>query len=129
MGFSHGTYVAYGVHVPQDKWHKDSGYAGAEGERIDGVIREVGLNGTDVGHMSAGSYDRDQLFLVCSPPYVHDKPETHVEIELGSFRVYRASWFSTSRCLTWNGYLKKVADAAGYGDLGEPGWIVVPDMS
>jgi hypothetical protein len=126
MGIYRSTYVAYGVHVPGDKYE---GSAWQEGERLDSVIYEAGLKETDVGHMTAGAYDRDELFIVCSPPYDRDDPTTHVQIELGSWRSYPASWFQSPERFRWDDLIDQVVTAAWYGDLGEPGWIVVPNES
>lgn len=128
MGFDHSTSVAYGVHVPEDKW-QDGTWAAGEGEFLDRVISGAGLKGTDVGWVDAGDYDRDMLFVVCSPPYDRDDELTHTSVELGTFRHYPASWFEGEQRARWDELIKQVCEAAGYGDLGEPGWIVCPDVS
>lgn len=123
MGTRHSTYAAYGVHVPRDKYN---GYVLTECERLDQVIKDAMLGGTDVGHLTAGRYDRNELFIVCSPPYKTDDPLTDIEIELGTHRSYPASWFDSEQRCEWDSLIRQVAAAAGYGDLGEPGWLVVP---
>lgn len=128
MGFHHSTSVAYGVHVPGDKWRAGT-WAAVEGEFLDGVIYETGLKGTGVGWMDAGDYDRDMLFVVCGPEYNSNDPLTHIEVKLGTFRSYPASWFEGEQRREWDALIRDVCEAAGYGDLGEPGWIVCPDVS
>lgn len=117
MGMSHSTYHAYGVHVPESQYQ--TGHIQSEEEWLDAVINHTeGLDGSLLGHLSAGNYDRDQLFIVAS------KPDETLEVELGSFMVL-AEVDTEGRAEP----IKALAEAAGYTGLSEPGWIVVPDCS
>lgn len=127
MGIDVTTYVAYGVHVPSDRYQ---GSAWNQTDLIDEARKSIETPPhVSLGHLTAGSYERDELFLCCSRPYDRDDPLTHADVELGTHRVYPASWFSSVERREWDHYLKLLIDELGYGDLGEPGWIVVPDES
>lgn len=117
MGFSHSTYHAYGVHVPADQYR--TGYIQSECEWLDAVIRHTdGLDNRLLGYLSAGDYDRDQLFLTAS-----ENGES-LEVKLGSFLVL-SEVDVTGRAEA----VKALAEAAGYKGLAEPGWLVIPDCS
>lgn len=127
MGFDHSTYVGYGVHVPSDRYE---GYADDESERIDAFLRSFSTpDHARVGHLTAGGYDRNELFIICGPKYDPKNPLTHSEVELGTHRKFPASWFLNYERREWDTYLRQVVSALGYGDLGEPGWLVIPDVS
>ncbi|AKA61744.1 hypothetical protein SEA_MAIH_6 [Streptomyces phage Maih] len=117
MGFSHSTYHAFGVHVPADQYQ--TGHLQSECEWLDAVIKHTeGLDNRLLGHLSAGDYDRDQLFLTA-----HEVGE-FLEVNLGSFAVL-AEVDVTGRAEA----IKALAEAAGYTGLSEPGWLVIPDCS
>jgi len=117
MGFSHSTYHAFGVHVPRGQYQ--TGHLNSECEWVDAVIRHTeGLDNRLLGHLPAGDYDRDQLFLVAS------EPGEKLQVELGSFRVL-SEVDVTGRAEA----IKALAEAAGYTITAEPGWLVVPDCS
>jgi hypothetical protein len=117
MGFSHSTYHGFGVHVPREQYQ--TGHIQSEEEWLDAVINHTeGLDGQLLGHLSAGQYDRDELFLIASGP-----GET-LEVELGSFMVL-SEVDVTGRAEA----IKALAEAAGYTSLAEPGWLIVPDCS
>lgn len=117
MGFSHSTYHGFGVHVPAAQYQ--TGHIQSECEWLDAVIRHTrGLDNRLLGHLSAGDYDRDQLFLIAS-----ETDET-LEVELGSFMV-----LSEVDVEGRAEAIKALAEAAGYRDLAEPGWLIVPDVS
>lgn len=120
MGYFYSAYHFYGVHVPEDQW-AEAGPASEEGERIDGVIRDLGFrtSGTKVGHLSAGKYDQDMFFLLI------DIDGLDVEVELGEYRV---SLTPAAIPREWDQALSAVAKAAGYTGLARPGWITVPSM-
>lgn len=117
MGFSHSTYHAFGTHVPREQYQ--TGHIQSEGEWLDAVINHTpGLAESGVGYLSAGDYDRDQLFLTAS------KPDETLVLKLGSFRVL-SEVDVTGRAEV----IKALAAAAGYTGLSEPGWLVIPDCS
>lgn len=117
MGMSHSTYHGFGVHVPADQYR--TGHIQSEEEWLDAVIKHAeGLDNRLLGHLSAGDYDRDQLFLIAS------EPDERLEVELGSFMVL-AEVDVEGRAEA----IKALAEAAGYTGLAEPGWLVVPDCS
>uniref|UniRef100_A0AAU7GYH8 YCII-related domain-containing protein n=1 Tax=Streptomyces phage Geonosis TaxID=3158856 RepID=A0AAU7GYH8_9CAUD len=117
MGFSHSTYLAFGVHVPQDQFQTDE--FAQETAWLDTVINQTeGLDSSRLGYLSAGDYDRDELFLTAS------EPGERLEVELGSFMVL-AEVDTEGRAEA----IKALAEAAGYTGLSEPGWLVVPDCS
>lgn len=117
MGMEHSTYHAFGVHVPAEQYQ--TGHIQSECEWLDAVIKHTeGLDNRLLGHLSAGDYDRDQLFLVAS------ETDESLEVSLGSFMVL-SEVDVTGRAEA----IKALAAAAGYTGLSEPGWIVVPDCS
>lgn len=105
MGMDYSAYHFYGVHVPREQWV--GGYnAWSEGERLDPVIKDLGLGdgSVSVGWITAGDYDRDMLFLCV------DIKGLDFEVRLGE---YRASPQLPAE-VNWNMALRLVADAA-YG--------------
>lgn len=118
MGFSHSTYHFYGVHVPREQYRTD--HQQRECEFIDATIKHTPeLAGSDVGHITAGDYDLDELFLAVVPE------GQSCLIKVGSFRIHPA----TCSADTWDVQLGLLIHALGYKDVGEPGWCVVPDIS
>lgn len=124
MGFSHATYFGYGVHVPVELYKGESAHAWHESERIDegGLLRGPGVE--RVGHLTAGSYDNDELFLVAS-----DVDDEH-EVGLGSHIVLHPHTKAHSLPV-WDEQLRVAWERCGYPpeQFPEPGWLVVPDMS
>ncbi|AKA61673.1 hypothetical protein SEA_YDN12_6 [Streptomyces phage YDN12] len=117
MGMEHSTYHAFGVHVPADQYQ--TGHIQSEGVWLDAVIKNTeGLDNRLLGHLSAGDYDRDELFLTAS------EDGEFLEVPLGTFAVL-AEVDVTGRADA----IKALAETAGYTGLAEPGWLVVPDCS
>lgn len=116
MGFFHSTYAFYGVHVPKDRWRTH--HIHDETDLLDHIIPGMLLQDV-VTYVTAGAYDRDELFLAVKIP------EMPVEVPLGDFLAVPDTELPT-------GYLPAlhaVAMKAGYSSLDAPGWYVVPDMS
>lgn len=113
MGMYHSTYFAYGIHIPVE------GPAWRETERIDEVLKDHKDRCPDVGHLEAGDYDRDMVFLVTSSQ----------EVKLGEYG--RANVASAQQCGEWCTQLAFAVEALGYSgmDLAAPGWLCVPDVS
>lgn len=114
MGMYHSTYFAYGIHIPVD------GPAWSETDRIDTELAAVKDLCPDVGHLTAGDYDRDMLFLVTESD----------EIELGKYG--RATTATPEQRADWDRQLANAVDHLGYGhlrDLEAPGWLCIPDLS
>ena len=125
MGMSHSTYLVYGVPVPEDRFYMRA-HADVESGWLHAVIQHTpGLDSERLGHLTAGDYDQNHLFLTYDLPCREGKG---VEVELGSYMVLGVSSFSAD-AHTANVQLRLLAEAAQYGELGEPGWIVVPDES
>lgn len=121
MGFSHSTYHFYGVHVPREQYHTDHPWR--ETEFIDATIKHTPeLAGSDVGHITAGDYDRDELFLCVVPD------DTSCEVALGSFAVTSHHLYGKD-LPAWDRQLLLLIEALGYKDVGALGWHVVPDIS
>lgn len=117
MGFSHSTYQGFGMHVPKAQYQ--SGHIQSEGQWLDAVIRHTpDLDNRLLGHLSAGDYDKDELFLIAS------EPDEDLEVSLGSFMV-TSEVDVEGRAEA----LKALAEAAGYSGLAEPGWLIIPDCS
>jgi hypothetical protein len=118
MDFS--AYHFYGVHVPSEQWAKGY-YAWSEGERLDPIIKDLGLGdgSVSVGYLCAGDYDRNMLFLCV------DIQGLGFEVRLGEYRVSP----QLPAEVNWNMALRMVADTAGYTGLADPAWITVPDLS
>ena len=118
MGFSHSTYHFYGVHVPREQYHTD--HQSRETDFIDATIRHTPeLAGSDAGHITAGDYDRDELFLCVVPD------GTDCEVSLGDWAVANRHTDTAA----FERQLSLLINALGYEGLGEPGWCVVPDIS
>lgn len=120
MGIFHTTYFFYGVHVPREKYVTDRQYR--ETEFLDGVIRTIPDRRNILGHVTAGDYDSDELFLCASPK------DDDIETELGTFKVVQ-SHTRAMEVTEWDRLLAQLIEKAGYEGLDEPGWIVVPDAS
>ena len=118
----HSTYHAFGVHVPEDKFVTMHAYQ--ETEWLDGLINHTtALRGTGVGHLSAGNYDRDMLFLVVVPE------DESCQVDLGEFKLSPAMPLDFEQIEEWTSLIQQLAELAGYGDLGTPGWLTIPDVS
>ncbi|MFI0915226.1 hypothetical protein [Streptomyces abikoensis] len=111
MGMYHATYFAYGIHVTIDI------HAWEEAERIDAELPRDRC--PDVGHLSAGDYDCDMLFLVTKA----------TEVALGKFEHVTPNTTTAEQLADWNRQLAEAAAALGYGRITEPGWLIVPDLS
>lgn len=113
MGMYHTTYVVYGVRVPEDRY---SAHVWEESDRLGEVIEALGSRADGVEYLSAGDYDDDRLFLCWGRAK---------RVDLGDFMkldvqlVYAAQWDEA---------IALTADAAGYGELGHPTWLVVSDV-
>ncbi|MFJ2909378.1 hypothetical protein ACIO8F_08070 [Streptomyces sp. NPDC087228] len=114
MGMYHSTYFAYGLHIPTDA------HPWEETDRIDTELAAVKNRCPDVGHLTAGGYDRDMLFLVTECD----------EISLGKYG--RATTATAEQRADWDRQLANAVEHLGYGhirDLEAPGWLSVPDVS
>lgn len=124
MGYTTSAYHFYGIHVPHSEF--DCLHPWGESERLDELIAEVNtvIEPTNVrlGHVTAGRYDDDMLFVGI---ITDDGPDW--EVGLGEFRIIRAS---PSVPPGWDEALKLLADRAGYDPdvIGKPGWITVPSV-
>jgi hypothetical protein len=118
MGYSTDAYLAYGVRVPVNPYHYDENGRNP-GEQVDQALSVPTLKevAPDVGHLSAGAYDRDSFFLVTfcesagyEPKFLDDVPMT----EAGE-----ASWerqlLAVLEHMGWNGLV----------DAWRPGWFVI----
>lgn len=104
MGFYHSTYFAYGIEIPAtDEDVLDRGIPG----------------GTEVGHLFAGSYDRDKTFLVTKC----------TEVDLGQAKAVDPQNTSSDEYETWNTQLAAAAEALGITPKNDPAWLVIPDVS
>jgi hypothetical protein len=108
MSIDRTTYAFIGVHVPASQY--GDRYVGDETDRLDDVIRDFGVAG--LGHLTAGPYDEDELFLVVGEAY---------EVEPGEFLKLDSRPISPEAVVAVN----ELAARAGYGDIGPVGWIVV----
>lgn len=122
MGYSHSTYMGYGVLVDVSQYKGDSPHAWHEGQRLDPILRDPRT--AAVGHLSAGGYDNDHLFLIASDP------DDTLEVNLGSFMIVHPHT-KAMKLPDWDEQLTRAWVAAGYDPkaMPEPGWIVVPDLS
>jgi hypothetical protein len=114
MGYHHSTYFAYGIHIPVEA------PAWKETDRIDKELAKLKELCPDVGHLAAGDYDRDMVFLVTDCQ----------EIDLGKYG--RANLATADQCGEWDTQLAFAVHALGYSnlpDLQAPGWLCIPDLS
>lgn len=118
------AYHFYGVHIPDDLIVGGAA-VWEEAERLDEVIKDQGLGSrhgsVSVGHLSAGAYDRNELFLCMSLKGLSG------EVRIGEQR--RAVQLPDTR--NWDLALRLVAESAGYdwAKLLPPCWMVVVDES
>ena len=118
MGMYHSTYFAYGVHIPLP----DDVHPWAENDRLDEQLRTLREQCPDVGYLSAGNYDADELFLTTQCD----------EVALGTYKHVTPETVTAEQLADWNRQLAAAVHALGYGDLpglGQPGWLCVPDLS
>lgn len=114
MGMYHSTYFAYGLHIPTDE------PAWRETDRIDEELKQHKERCPDVGHLSAGDYDRDMVFLVT----------VSQEIELGEYG--HVNHATAEDRANWDAQLANAVHALGYSELpnlAAPGWLCIPDLS
>ncbi|MFJ8146956.1 hypothetical protein ACIQ6R_18040 [Streptomyces sp. NPDC096048] len=118
MGMYHSTYFAYGVHVPVP----NGVHPWAENDRVNEQLIAVKEQCPDVGWLSAGNYDADELFLTTQCD----------EVSLGTFKHVTPETVTAEQLADWNRQLAIAVDALAYStlpDLGAPGWLCVPDLS
>lgn len=120
MGISTSAYFFFGVRVPREQHDED--HVWAEAERLDRMVMPV----DEVGYITAGPYDRDELFL-CFVPSAG--PMRHAEVSYGEFRTVNPQNVDAETTARWTRLIRQAADSAGYKDLDEPGWTVVVDQS
>lgn len=120
MGFSTSAYVAYGVHVPVNPYHRDSNGRSA-GEQVDQALQVPTVKAAcpDVGHLEAGDYDRDSFFV------------TTAFHEAG----YEATWLTELSCgeeSGWDQQIMRLLEVMGWSGLVDeyrPGWFIIADTS
>lgn len=118
MGMYHCTYFAYGVHIPLP----DDVHPWAENDRVEAELKTLKEQCPDVGYLSAGNCDADELFLTTQCD----------EVELGSYKHVTPETVTPERLAEWNRQLAFAVQALGYAelfDLSAPGWLCVPDLS
>lgn len=113
MGFSRSTYFAYGARITTDQ------YAWQEAEHIEAELPKYNAACPDVGHLTAGDYDADMVFLVTQSR----------EVELGEYEHVTPQTATPEQIADWDRQLIAAAMALGYEDMSAPGWLVVPDCS
>ena len=114
MGMYHSTYFAYGLRIPI------GAHPWTETDRLDAELAKLKDRCPDVGHLTAGDYDRDMLFLVTESD----------EIALGKYG--RATVATAEQRADWDRQLANAVHHLGYGqlpDLEAPGWLCIPDVS
>lgn len=119
MGMETRAYHFYGVHIPKEQWGAEWAYI--EGERLDPIIRSVRNDAPDVGYITAGGYDQDDMLFLCI-----SQPGVPISVPLGEFRIVTGP--GLSRDLGWDVQLLKVISQTNYVNL-KAGWITVPDVS
>jgi hypothetical protein len=107
MGMYHSTYFAYGFQIPA-----------TDSEALEEALKNQ-PDGTHVGYLHAGDYDRDMTFLTTKC----------VEVNLGDHRKVKPESFTAPEIEAWNTALREAAARLGVHDGIEPGWLVVPDLS
>lgn len=116
MGFSHSTYLAYGVRIEDTpSWvmeeKKLNEHPPAEGERE--------MSNDRVGFLHAGDYDEDMTFLV-----------TYCEsVNLGSYYRVPDPLDDAAKRALWDENIAWAVKHNGFLPAGEPVWFVVPDCS
>lgn len=122
MSYDTSAYAFFGVHIPRDQYQA-GGNQTQECGWLDAVIRNTPeLTGQGLGHVTAGRYDADELFLAVSDP----ADKGGVEIELGTFKR-----MDTTVPLVWTMLLERLVREAGYdqSEIQPPTWIALPDVS
>ena len=124
MGYTTTAYAFYGVYIPREQWPYGSRHLNDETGRIDAVLKANKGAVPDVGHLEAGKYDEDMLFLTADVT-----PGENLEVALGSFKRFEAA--NSVRLMELTGQLRKAALLLGYNVYGleSPGYISVPDCS
>lgn len=104
MGFWHTAYAAYGIALPKSI-------------DLDTVEQYVDQLDNEVGHLNAGPYDRDSLYLVTAC----------ASAELGQTECIPVEATSPG----WDEQLRAAAVGLGVpaDQVPTPGWFVVADMS
>lgn len=122
MGYSHGTYAGFGVHIPREQYQA-GGNQTREVDWLNGVVNAVPeLKGKGLYVLSAGDYDRDELFVMVREP----ADETAYEVPLGTFRR-----MNPVTPLAWTLLIFRLLKEAGYPQdvVWSPSWLVIPDCS
>lgn len=117
MGFSRSTYFGYGVHVQL----VEGRHAWAEAEHCEEQIPQHKAQIPDVGHLTAGDYDNDQLFLMTEC----------AEVEYGEWQHVTPQSHTAEQLAAWDRQLSDAVDLLGYGNraVSAPGWLCIPDLS
>jgi len=105
MGMWTTAWLAYGATVQTDR----------DGEDFDTVLKQH----DGVSHLSAGGFDNDRLYFVT---YAEDA-------DLGTPATLPADALDPAQCPHWDAQICLAAEACGVELDGEPGWLLIADVS
>jgi hypothetical protein len=107
MGFWTSAYLAYGIEIPS-----------TDPDALEGHLKGETVG---VGYLHAGGYDNDRTFLtaVCESADL-GKPQA---LDLG------AHYTDGNPEGRWNDMLAHAAEKVGVEPVGEPGWLLIADVS
>lgn len=107
MGFWTSAYLAYGIEIPDTD--------------VDTIEERLGDETVGVGYLRAGGYDNDKTFLTTACESADlGKPES---LDLA------AHYIDANPEGRWNDMLAHAAEKVGVEPLGEPGWLLIADVS
>lgn len=120
MGISYDAYVAYGVRVGINPYsYNESGHD--PGVQVDGALSVPTVKEAcpDVGHLEAGAYDQNHIFLVTACE----------SAGLGGYT--RIGEGFEARNADWDRQITHLIEIMGWGNLVDekPGWFVVSDAT
>jgi hypothetical protein len=104
MGYYTSAFLAYGIQIPdKDEDELDRGIPG----------------GTEVGHLRAGRYDREDTYLVTKC----------TEADLGNSVVVDPHRATAEQYEAWDRDLRAAAGALGVDEIPEPAWLLIAHIS
>lgn len=121
MGYYTTAYVAYGVQIPINPYHRNE-QGDCASDQVDDALSVPTVKEAcpDVGHLTAGNVDQDSFFLVTG---FHE----------AGYEAQSLGTLPRAEEVGWDRQIHHLIEVMGWGGLidgaYDPGWFVVADQS